>query len=255
MLSPSISPFSIVDYQWQAKYQIIKSAELHYIPRLIYCSKEEIVALKALRDIGVIGSSQFRSLFFDGNKEKVKKMIREKKILEHEFEQRRPQDGTTGTDGSAASPKKTLHFYTLGLSAFGYFDNLEEVNYWYGYTEADILQRLAFFKLFSNFRHSNPVIYKGKQPFVGTIDMFEPIDVLVIKNNTREIQQEWRYKEPDPDRRMIILTENLNWLKPMNDLLAPCKARVALESDLGNPIQDIFYVWNEEKKDWIPVGE
>lgn len=230
------SPFSIETYKWEIDYNVIPST-----PRILRTefSKQEVRALNAVKHLGIIGSAQFRNLFFPKNKAHIHHMLRQHKIIEHPIKRR---DGNKMT---------TLQVYTLGYKSLEYFHILDYMNYWLEYNSSEVLQRLAFFKLYQRFVSKEPVVYRAPPPFTGMFDISgDPIDVLVVKNNTQEIQNEWRFIKPNPNKRMIVLTENLNWLKPINEFLIPCKVRVALESDLDVPIEQMFYHWDSEKNMW-----
>ncbi|NHN34868.1 hypothetical protein [Paenibacillus agricola] len=238
-----ISPFSTENYKWETQYKVIESSEIASSLKVKF-SKKELEVLKPLRDMRFIGSAQYRKIFLKGDKGMINQLIRDKKVLEHPIIQ-------IGKAESGGAARQTWYFYTLGLSSLKYFDMVDEVNYWMDYKTAEVLQRFAFFKLFSKFISNKPAIYCSGQPFVGTIEMAEPIDILVVKENTREIQQEWRFRKPNQQRRIIVLTENINWLKPIEELLVDFKVRVVLESELNSPLSELFYKWNEKSMEWV----
>lgn len=229
------SPFSVT-YQWKFQPAILRSSEEYkpwYNRESLSIQDYDKLALTGLRNIGAIGTTQFVNLYYRNRVAKVKALESKGFLLKHKLLR-------NGAE---------MHVYTLGPSAFHLFNLWSKLNYWAAYRSLDIVRRMVFFRICETFAAEQrlPAIYTSKVPLTGTLELNAPLDVLVLKENTADIQSEWRFAAPDRNRHMVVITESLNFLKPIEDILSVGKTRVALEHELfdrSNTLADLFYRWD-----------
>ncbi|WP_436239960.1 hypothetical protein [Paenibacillus sp. LjRoot153] len=232
------SPLSVT-YEWRYDPCILRTTDessFKFAKESVSLQPYDKMALTTLRNIGIMGTTQFVNLFYPGRIAKVKKLEKKGFLQKH----RLLRDGAE------------MHVYTLGISSFHLFDLWGMLNYWVAYRTIDVLRKMIFFKVCEKFiaEGNKPNVYTGKLPCTGTIEMKSPLDVLIVKENTADIQSEWRYSPPDPNRHLVVVTENLNFLKPLQDILIKCiVVRVILEQELYDrnlTLASLFYRWTGE---------
>jgi hypothetical protein len=232
------SPLSVT-YDWKYDPCVLRTTDessFKFARESLSLQPHDKSALTTLRNIGIVGTTQFINLFYPGRVSKVKKLEEKGFLQKH----RLMRNGAE------------MHVYTLGISSFHLFNLWGKLNYWAAYRSIDVLRKMVFFKVCEKFlAEGNTInVYTSKVPVTGTIEIKLPLDVLVLKDNTADIQSEWRYNPPDPTRRLIVVTENLNFLKPLQDILIKCKVRVILEQELYDrnlTFDSLFYMWTGEE--------
>lgn len=221
------SPFSL-SHDWTLCWKRVYGRGNPYVNGE---SPREQKALQALGAVGVIGSSQLMRLFLNRDKNRRKRMVREKKLVRHEIRRN----------------NQSIPIYTLGPNGAPIAKVSEyEDNYWVTYKVEDVLKRLLFFQLYAKFPKAR--IVPAPSPFVGAISFKSNLFyVYVIRGDMQDLLVHLKW-HPFTER-MIILTESLNHLQPLNAFAPDLKVRVTTDQDLRGDLRNLFYFW--DGNDWV----
>jgi len=218
------SPFSL-QQEWHLFWNRIPSnAE---VMDYIQCdSPREQKALFALSRIGIIGRRQLFHLF-SIDKKRLKKMVKERKVVRHEMR----------------LENKIIPIYALGQSG-AIITKLTtyEPNYWVEYKLEDVLKRLLFFSMYRFFAQSN--IIPTPEPFVGAIEFKgSPLYIYVLRGDTTDLTMYLKWQNHTFNGRMIIIAEKLNHIQPILMHTKDIKLRITTDHDLihGGNLQELFY--------------
>jgi len=218
------SPFSI-EHKWRLYWKRIPSnaKPLGYIS----CeSPKEQKALLALAKAGVIGGRQLFHLFAL-DKKRLKKMVREQKIIRHEIRLN----------------TKIIPVYTLGQTGAiitevsGY-----EPNYWVTYKTEDVLKRILFFELY-RFFPDKPII-PTPEPFTIAIQFNnQPMYVYVVRGGVQDMLMYLKWQSHTFQGRMIVIAESIQHVQPLLMPARDIKLRITTDEDLltAEDIQNMFY--------------
>ncbi len=228
-----ISPFSLEQHSWEPNWTIVRSNAKYPNYRQIESERENNI-LQAVAAIGLIGRAQLSRIFFpDNNKryvqQKLKNMVRTYKLIRHEINKN----------------NNSIPVYTLGPASSEALGIEYDVNYWLKYETKDVLKRLVFFQFYSNLKNQLPVkLYPAPIPYSGTIEMNNKMYfVYVARGNINDILNAFKWNEPK--ERVIIITESLIHIQPLNAFVSEIKTRVVLDRDLKEPFEKMFYKWEE----------
>jgi len=141
--------------------------------------------------------------------------------------------------------KQVIPVYTLGLigcKTFGIEDH-----YWIGWDVPDILKRVLFFELYKRFREQNlsPKILPAPEPLTGILDVKRrEYAVYVVRDRVEELMLQLKWDEGLNHKWLLVVTENLNHLKPLTPFLGQLSIRAVTDRDLLNePFASLFHQW------------
>lgn len=227
-----ISPFSI-EHPWELHWKRLASnnQKPNYINNE---SPKECAALDAVAKIGLIGGKQLSRLF-GLDKKRLKRMVREQKIVRHEL----------------CKDEQIIPIYTLGqvgaiiADVTSYTDN-----YWYEYQLKDVLKRLLFFQLYYYFPESN--ILPTPEPFVGAIEFNgKPFYTYVSRGDSKELLMYLKWQGNYFNERLIIVTESLQHIQPLATIAKDMKLRITTDDELldtNHNTQNLFYFVDKSGK-------
>lgn len=191
------------------------------------CTQKE--ALKAIATIGAIGGAQLSRLFVS-NKAKIKRLLYQGWIHKHEMK----------------SGKQVIPVYTLGLTGCKMF-GIED-HYWIGWEVPDILKRVLFFELYKRFREQNltPKILPAPEPMTGTLDVRgKDYAVYVARDSVEELTLQLKWDGGLGRKRILVVAENLNYLKPLAPFLGRMSVRAVTDRDLlEERFENMFHRWD-----------
>lgn len=223
----ALSPFSI-SHDWSVLWKRVDSRVSR--PKTWRRSQRETRALQALASVGVIGGLQFKRLFLNRDKYRLKNMTRQQKVIQH-----------TVTKG-----KQDIPIYTIGPAGAEMVGVEYDANYWVTYRTEDILKRLLFFQLYGKFPKAK--VLPAAAPFVGTIQFKSHLFyVYVLRGDMQDLLMHLKWHPFN--ERLLIVTESLNHLQPFNLYAPSLKVRVTTDDDLKGNFQHLFYSWHE--KEWV----
>lgn len=224
------SPFSLAENEWKTNWTIVPSRFMMDKYAGVQSQREKEV-LKALSIAGVIGGLQLSRTFLTPNKrearKQIKRMVNTRKLVEHII-----------WKGNMQIPIYTLG--PAGTNAIGIADNYE-LNYWLSYQIEDVLKRLVFYQLYSEFKAiKNAIIRPAPSPYVGAIS-YDNKDyyVYVVRGDTTDLQERYMWKKPLSER-IVIVTERLNHLKSLEPYMSEMKVRVTVDEEIRS---QKFYKW------------
>ena len=236
-----ISPFSLEQHTWEPHWTILSSNAKYSNIRQIESEREEKI-LQAVAAIGLIGRAQLSRIFFpDINKryvqQKLKTMVRTYKLIRHEI----------------SKNNNSIPIYSLGPATAEALGIEYDVNYWLKYETKDVLKRVVFFQLYSSLLNQFDVqIYPAPLPYTGTLLMNNKMYfVYVARGNVNDILNTFKWNEQK--ERVIIITESLNYIQPLNAFANEIRIRVVLDNDLKEPFDKMFYKW--ENGDWEKTNQ
>lgn len=221
LVKMTIRPFSL-SHDWTLYWN---RANGRGLTRINSESSKEQRALQALGAIGVIGGSQLSRIFLNHDKNRLKRMVRERKLIRHEIQKN----------------KQLIPVYTLGPSGakIAQVPKYEE-NYWVKYKAEDVIKRLLFFQLYERFPKVK--IVPAPSPFVGAISFKGNLyHVYVVRGEVQDLLMYLKWHTFT--ERMIVITESLNHLQPLNAFASELKVRVTTDQDLRDDLQTLFYHW------------
>lgn len=243
-----ISPFSLRN-EWSVKWK----KPGHYSENTLFwdVGEREMRAMQSIYEIGVIKRSQLIECFFGGKKNMkiYRKMVAGGRILEHELIQKKE----TVIDGNPVKKDEITTICTIGPMGTKIMDKpYEEV--WNNYEIKDIMQRLIFFRLYGRFiKKERFSVEKAPSPFVGSIRRENGPRFLVgvIRDNIGEWLYHLRWQE-NADERILMISENLRELTPINEYLKNLSVRVSTDADLRFELDELFYIWRNDE--WIKAN-
>src|SRR5690625_1159580 len=218
----ALSPFSLV-HDWYLKWQ---KRAVRQKPRYLSYSTKQKHVIESIAAIGVIGGEQlFR--FYNVTRKERRKMTREGKLIRHVIKQN----------------DKNIPIFTLGPTGADVLNLANyEPSYWVKYDIHDVLKRLLFFELFYKFPKAN--IMPAPSPFIGGIKFRNNLFyVYVVRGDIQDLLLHLKWQASN--ERLIIVTESLNHLQPLNVYAKDLKARVTTDDDLLGDFNDMFYKWNQ----------
>lgn len=224
-----VSPFS-THHDWKVGWKRERG-----MPRDIDIPRTYYPVLYAVATIGCAGSVQLKNLFGLYNKKKLKSLAGSYLLLKHELFQ----------------GDKRIPVYTLGTNGVREF-HLPH-NYWLNWQAEDVLKRLVFFKLYEVFLDYEPDIVPSPEPFVGALQIGHKLyHVFVARDDVYDLLLYMKWNQ-NPDQRIIIVTEKLEHLSPLNPFLNDVKIRVTTDEDLLNEesIDQMFYEWDAGDNVWV----
>ena len=187
---------------------------------------KENKALKALAAVDIIGGRQLSRLFAL-DKKRLRKMVREHKLVRHEMK----------------LDKKTIPIYSLGevgatiAKVHGY-----EVNYWVEYRVQDILKRILFFELLQLFPDST--ILPAPEPFIGAINYNgTPLFIYVTRGDINDLLMFLKWQNKSFSDRIIVITESLENLHSLKLYIKNKRIRMTTDGELfqREGIQNLFF--------------
>lgn len=189
--------------------------------------------------VGVIGSVQCKRLYLRSNPaKKISKALELGILKKHEM----------------LRNNQIIPLYTLGATGMRLagLDYEEEFNYWKKYSNEDVLKRLVFFQLYGQMKDIDKMrVLPSENPFLANIEIQgNDFSILILRGNESVVQNFFRYEETIPER-IVIVTEGLNHIAPIQDVLKPYADRIRLTTDerLKMPFEDMFYLYQDNK--WI----
>ncbi|WP_067729872.1 hypothetical protein [Oceanobacillus damuensis] len=223
------SPFSL-SHDWKLHWKRIPS-NINPLGYINGESPKERKVLHALAAVGIIGGKQLSRLF-SLDKKRLRKMVREQKIIRHELK--------TGN--------RIITIYSLGTvgakiaDAHGY-----EVNYWVEYSVEDVLKRLLFFELYRHFESS--LIQPAPEPFIAAISYQErPLFVYVGRGDMSDLMMFLKWQHKSFSERIIVISETIKYLDSLKPYLNNKKVRMTTDEELlceKRSIEDMFYYLND----------
>ncbi len=217
----SLSSFSI-KHKWMLNWERVAS---NHQKGVIYeISKKEKKALEAIASVGVIGGLQLSRLFHL-DKKQISKMVYQRKIIRHEI----------------IRNKIAIPVYTLGSTGIAKIAPRNIENYWFEYKKEDLLKRLTFFQFFELFPKEIARIAPAPKPFSGTIYVNKtPFYIYVSRGKLDDLLLFLKYGPFH--ERMMIISENLEDLKPLDLYVKDLKIRATTDADLKKGFQNAFYL-------------
>lgn len=219
-----ISPFSYSQHEWKLTWKRVPSNEKYDRPFETQSAKEQ-KALEAIASVGVIGGAQLRQLF-NLDKGRVKRMVARKQLVQHELKR----------------DDKLIPIFTIGkLGANKIMPKYIE-NYWVKFNKEEVLNRLAFFQLC--YLLENVIIKPSPEPFAGTLKINNnEFYVYATRGKVDDLALFLKWKPFSG--KIIIITETLNQLKPLEIFIKGQKVRAITDRELKEQI-NIFYHLNEK---------
>ena len=153
-------------------------------------------------------------------------MVRHGKIMRHDIKQN----------------NKLIPIFTLGPNGADMINlaNYKQ-GYWLTYDVSDVLKRLLFFELFHKFPKAR--LTPAPAPFVGAIQYRKnTFYVYVVRGDMNDLLMHLKWETSS--KRMIIITESINHLQPLNIYANDLHVRVTTDKDLGESFQKMFYKWD-----------
>lgn len=222
----ALSPFS-VSHDWSILWKRVDAWTSQ--PKGLGESQKEYRALQDLSSVGVIGGLQLKRLFLNHDKNRLKRMIRHQKIIRHVM----------------MKDKQEIPVYTLGPAGAAMVGIDYTPNYWVTYRTEDILKRLLFFQLYGKFPKAK--ILPAPDPFVGAIQFKSHLFyIYVLREEIQDLMMFLKWKSFT--ERMLIVTESVHHLQPLNVFAPDIKARVTTDADLKGDFNHLFYKWEES---WV----
>ncbi|MCM3716271.1 hypothetical protein M3202_19695 [Alkalihalobacillus oceani] len=227
------SPFSAF-HEWNINWQFIPSSQ-EARKNCIYHEREyEGRVLEALSKVGVMGAVQLSSLYLKKDKKKLKDMRRKGLILRHDL--KRNND--------------VIPVYTIGLEGAMRLRSNQFINYWFHWSEYDLLQRLTFVRFIQKLSQTMDEFSfdTTHPPFIGKIKIKDRLfQVLVIRNNEDEVLDYFNnhtFSEP-----LFVIAEHEVYLNKLNSFWPHIKVRMTLDADLHYkvPLSEMFYIFDKGK--------
>lgn len=235
----AVSPFSN-QHKWELKWRRIPSRELSKLRSgMVFDtnSRKERKSLEAIASVGLIEGNQLQQIF-KLKKPQIRRMESFNLIMRH-FIRKNGQD---------------IPFYTLGPTSAEKIVPGFVPNYWVEYQIEDVLNRFMFFRLCDLLKHQNANVATAPKPFTGALELNgNLLYVYCTRGDTKDLQMLLKWK-PFTER-MIIVTEHIQYLKPLDIFLQDQKLKIRAITD-EQLIRDYpqFYTFqeNEDKVfNWI----
>ncbi|NRG44040.1 hypothetical protein HRF87_04595 [Bacillus sp. CRN 9] len=224
MTDTFVSPFSYSQHNWAIIWKRIASNEKYDRPFETESAKEKR-ALEAIASVGIIGGVQLQK-FFDIDKARLKRMMGRKMIVRHEIKKN----------------DQSIPIFTIGKAGANKIMPKYIENYWIELNTEAVLKRLIFFQLCTLF--DDYEIAPAPSPFVGTIKIKDKdFYAYVTRGNVEDLMMLLKWE--DFNERMFIITDNFNYLKPLNAFMQTKKYKIRAISDfhiLNN--EPTFYKFN-----------
>lgn len=218
------SPFS-VSYEWTFKPALFPEGITPGFAPLRAATEAD--GLRSLGLIGCIGSVQMSRLF-QWKRHQVRRMLGEKKLIQHLL----------------LKNKNTIPIYTIGPRAAQLL-NLEWSNeFWRTWTLEQILSHLAFFQFCCAMRDKQKAfqIHAAPSPFIGRVEIGgESRNVLVIRGDTGHLHSMLRHSSYP----IIAITESIEAVTPINELLKDAKLLLDTDLKLG------YRFYRQIKGEWV----
>jgi hypothetical protein len=226
-----ISPFSYSQHEWNLTWKRIPSNAKYDRP-VETQSKKEKKALEAIASVGVIGGVQLKRLF-NIDKQRLKRMVARKLIVQHELSR-----------GNTVIP-----IYTIGKHGANKVMPQYEENYWVKFNIEEVLKSLAFFQLYYLLEKAS--ILPSPEPFIGTLRMNNnDFYVYVTRGNSEDLMMFLKWKSFS--ERIIIITETLNYLKPVEAFIQGLKVRVITDQELRDKSLKFYRLKEKEgSNEWV----
>jgi len=231
-MTHTFSPFSS-QHKWELEWRRIPSRQLSKQRSGIVFdtnSRKEKKALEAIASVGLIEGKQLLQIF-KLKKPQIKRMESFNLIMKHLI-RKNGQDILFYTLGSASAEKIVPRFIP---------------NYWVEYRIGDVLNRFMFFWLYDLLKHQKANIGAAPEPFTGALEMNgNPLYIYCTRGDTKDLQLLLKWK-PFTER-MIIVTEHIQHLKPLDIFLQNknLKIRVITDEQLMRDCPQ-FYMYQENK--------
>ncbi|MCF6094526.1 hypothetical protein L1765_11185 [Microaerobacter geothermalis] len=232
MMQNRASPFSLC-HDWSVKWTNIQPIKQQN--GILWSSQYDEKVLKALAYIGVIGGVQITRLFLNSDKKRLGKMVDTGKLVRHVIKR-----------GNMEIP-----IYTPGINGARILKQMGikyRVNSWLTYDVNSILKKLLFFQLYGKFSEQGEVsVLPAPAPYTGIIERNgSQYYIGIIRGNTQEFEQYFKWEKLT--ERIILVTESLRQLAPLNEYLKELKIRVTTDEDLKFDFEHLFYKWDGE---WV----
>lgn len=231
-----VSPFSYTNHTWSLIWKRMPSNEKYDKPFETDSVKEQ-KALEAIASVGVIGGVQLRTLF-NLDKKRVNRMVARKMLICHEIKQ----------------SEKSIPIYTIGKTGANKVMPKYIDNYWIEMNAEDVLKRLVFFQLCFSFK-DNLKIKPSPSPFVGTLQLNNnDFYIYVSRGSVEDLMMYLKWKSFSD--RIIIVTENMNHLKPIEVFIQSknLKVRAVTDEGLKQDKPTFFHLKENKEKgicEWI----
>jgi len=230
----NISPFSN-QHKWELKWRRIPSRELSKQQSgMVFDtnSRKERKALEAIASVGLIEGNQLQQIF-KLKKRQIRRMESFNLIMKHIIKK-------NGQD---------IPFYTLGPASAEKIVPGFMPNYWVEYWTEDVLNRFIFFRLYDLLKDQKAYVRTAPKPFTGALELNgNLLYVYCTRGDTKDLQMLLKWK-PFTDR-IIIVTEHIHHLKPLDIFLHDRKLKVRVITDeqlLRERPQFYTYKENEDK--------
>lgn len=186
---------------------------------------KEITALKAIGQIGIIGSVQIGRLF-GFKRHHIRRMLAEKKLVQH----------------SLSKNKNSIPVFTMGPRAANLLQLPFDLNKWRTWSIDQILQKLVFFQFCCamNDKQKNFHMHEAAFPFTGKVEIDGDIrQVLIVRKPIEKLDEAMRHNSTP----VIVIAETIDQVQPYNELLKD--AKLLLDEDLWGDYR--FYRWGYDK--------
>lgn len=228
----TISPFSS-QHQWELEWKRIPSRPLSkQRPGIVFDtnSRKERKALEAIACVGLIEGKQLQQIF-KLKKPQIIRMESFNLIIKH-FIRKNGQDVLFYMLGPASAEKIVPGFIP---------------NYWVEYRIEDVLNRFMFCWLYDLLKQQKANIGAAPEPFTGILEINgNPLYVYCTRGDTKDLQLLLKWK-PFTER-MIIVTEHIQHLKPLDIFLQTknLKIRAITDEQLMRDCPQ-FYMYQENR--------
>ena len=215
------SPFSL-SHGWKVEWNRERVK-----PREVILPPEIRPLMYAVASIGVIGGVQIKRLFGVEDRKTLKRLCQDHFLMRHEL-----------------VGEKNIPIYTLGTNTVNYFQL--PPNYWLHWQAEDVLKCMVFFKLYEAFLDYEPEIVPSPDPFVGAMQIGSKLyHVFVARDDVYDLLLYMKWNR-NPEQRIIVVAEKLEYLSPLNPFLSDFKVRATTDEDLTREdgIDQMFYEWD-----------
>lgn len=234
----ALSPFSL-EHEWEIEWSILPS-NTKIQSGMEITSQKEKRALMALAAVGLIGSLQLTRIF-GLDKKRIRRMEGQKRVVRHIL----------------LKKGRPIPFFSLGPAAGRGIIPYYELNYWQCYAVEDILKRMLFFQLYGQFPDDTEII-PAAAPFTGVIlHKGNPFYVYVERGGMQDLLLFLKWKKVND--RILLITESLNHLEPLDSFLQDgnIKIRATTDLDMGKGLQSAFSKDSRNKTgsiQWLSEG-
>lgn len=223
-----ISPFSL-NNDWKIKWTVTKQE-----CSILEAEEKDFEIVNIIMSIGLIGGAQLSRLLDKKNKRRTmqKKMslIKKDLLVSHDI----------------FLNNKKLSVFTAGTNAAKIIGVFRKKNYWLRYETEDVLKKLVFYELAQAFAEIKPVIFPAPDPYTGALKLNgEVFNIYITRGKVDDLLMHIKW-EDKIHGKVIIVTDNLNYLKPLEGFIDKLNVRITTDQDLlHSPLSEMFYQWKD----------